>query len=158
MAPLKPGQNSSLWRGWDGVYPVPVQIASPRSAVNFSSLPYSLCLPLLFLLFFQDATSKQTVLLLFFHKGFSSLFSESRCWDEKSQFSFGSFFFLLMFFALHSPKSVYLLFKTRETLPWVLTDLKLYTNPPKKPFWSWKLYRTRAYLLHIVYSAVRWYE
>lgn len=53
-------------------------------------------------------------------------------WDEKTQLSFSSFFLMLLFMSVHFPKSVYLLSKSREALPWMLTDLKLYTIPPEK--------------------------
>lgn len=50
--------------------------------MKFSSLPHSLYLLFLFPSFSEDAISKQTVLLLFFHRNFSSLSSELQWHDS----------------------------------------------------------------------------
>lgn len=60
--------------------------------MEFSSLPHSLYLPLLFPSFSEDAVLKQTILLLFFHTSLSSLSSELRwcdsiIWEADSEYS-----------------------------------------------------------------------
>lgn len=52
-------------------------------------------------------------------------------WDENTQFFVSSIFLNTAFYEIF-PKSVCLPFKSREALPWILTDLKLSTNPPEK--------------------------